>query len=159
MESLEVTTREEAKCNGLTKYYTGKPCPHGHNGLRMVSNGRCVSCLKKRWADRPKEEKHKAIKDYASSLKKEVMAHYGGRCACCGESELIFLNIDHVNQDGAAHRRKMGGKYFGGTKLYAWLKKNGFPEGYRVLCFNCNFAIFHLGECPHSLPPQPRRDD
>jgi hypothetical protein len=31
------------------------------------------------------------------------------------------------------------------------LRKNNHPPGYRVLCFNCNFAIYHLGSCPHAL--------
>jgi hypothetical protein len=31
-----------------------------------------------------------------------VFAHYGEQCACCGESERLFLTIDHINNDGAA---------------------------------------------------------
>jgi hypothetical protein len=30
-----------------------------------------------------------------------------------------------------------------------WLRKNGFPKGFRVLCHNCNFAHGHYGYCPH----------
>jgi hypothetical protein len=42
------------------------------------------------------------------SLRVEVMGHFSAdgvpRCACCGEQEIEFLHIDHVNGDGAAHR-------------------------------------------------------
>lgn len=38
--------RELAKLAGETRYYTGKPCPKDHIAERMVSNGRCVECLR-----------------------------------------------------------------------------------------------------------------
>lgn len=100
----------------------------------------CRSCLGK-FSDR-----HRA---FALRLKLEVFGRYGGaRCACCGETDEVFLNIDHVGGGGANHRREvLKGK--GGEALYRWLKANGFPAGYRVLCFNCNFAVHRLGRCPH----------
>lgn len=80
-------------------------------------------------------------------LKHEVFAAYGNRCACCGESRPIFLTIEHTNRDGAQHRRAIGG---GGTVMYRFLKKNGFPQsGYALFCMNCNWAT-RLGQpCPH----------
>lgn len=67
-------------------------------------------------------------------------------CACCKENKLIFLAIDHVNNDGAKHKKEGG---FGGH-LAEWLIKNKFPKGFQILCHNCNFAK-HLngGKCPH----------
>lgn len=64
-----------------------------------------------------------------------------------------MLTLDHIYGDGAAHRKMLrGGKGDaggGGNKTYHWLKKQGYPSGYRVLCFNCNHASHVLGECPH----------
>ena len=83
-------------------------------------------------------------------LKIEVLTHYGGnppKCACCGETEIKFLSIDHMNNDGAEHKRKINKK--GGSSFYCWLRKNGFPKGYQILCFNCNSAKFYFGKCPH----------
>jgi len=37
---------EYARKKGLVFYYTGKPCPKGHNSKRYTSNSRCVECLK-----------------------------------------------------------------------------------------------------------------
>lgn len=82
-------------------------------------------------------------------LKAASIAAYGGFCACCGESELIFLTIDHIDGEGNTHRRELfGGR--GGGPFYRWLAKNGFPPGFQVLCFNCNLGK-HIngGVCPH----------
>lgn len=87
-------------------------------------------------------------------LKEEVKQAYGGKCACCGEVDTRFLTIDHINDDGADHRRQMrpGGRGCGG-KIYTILKKEGFPEGYRLLCWNCNSGrSVNGGKCPHADP-------
>jgi hypothetical protein len=34
----------EAKILGLSRYFTGKPCKHGHVGERFVANGTCIEC-------------------------------------------------------------------------------------------------------------------
>lgn len=39
-----VISREEARRQGLTRYYTGCACKHGHIAARMVSNRRCTDC-------------------------------------------------------------------------------------------------------------------
>lgn len=81
-------------------------------------------------------------------LRRAALDHYGRICACCGEAEEIFLTIDHINNDGAAHRRAIGkGR---AAHIYRWLVKNGYPEGFQVLCYNCNVAKYldPLG-CPH----------
>jgi len=83
------------------------------------------------------------------ALKIAVLEAYGGPvCACCGEMDMRFLTIDHVNNDGAQHK-----KVIGKGSLYAWLKKNGYPEGFQVLCWNCNCGRHHNGGiCPHKDP-------
>lgn len=37
-------TRQEARAARLARYFTGKPCKHGHVTQRYVANGRCVEC-------------------------------------------------------------------------------------------------------------------
>ena len=41
---LKIITKKEAISQGLTKYYTGKPCKRGHYSLRYVKDYRCVQC-------------------------------------------------------------------------------------------------------------------
>jgi hypothetical protein len=82
-------------------------------------------------------------------LKVETFEQYGGcGCACCGEETFEFLTLDHINNDGAAKRRESGNKV--GWVYYQHLKKLGWPEGYQVLCFNCNSAKGAYGTCPHT---------
>jgi len=38
-------SRNEAKLQGLFRYYTGKPCKHGHDAQRFVSSRGCVVCV------------------------------------------------------------------------------------------------------------------
>lgn len=73
---------------------------------------------------------------------------YGGnppKCACCGETTYQFLAMDHINGGGNAHRRKVG------VNLYIWLRREGFPKGFQVLCHNCNLAKGFYGICPHKV--------
>jgi hypothetical protein len=73
-----------------------------------------------------------------------VLVHYGGnppKCACCGENHIEFLSVDHIKGDGAEQRRQIGGtQKFSGLLFYEWLIDNNFPEGYQILCMNCNTA-------------------
>ncbi len=81
--------------------------------------------------------------------KMEVLSHYGHGCACCGETQQEFLTIEHPNQTGAAHRKEINGDAKDGRNFLVWLRKNGYPEGYQILCMNCNFATRKGEPCPH----------
>jgi hypothetical protein len=74
--------------------------------------------------------------------KQMVFDYYGNSCACCGSTR--SLQIDHVNNDGAAHRKEVGS-----NDIFRWLIQNGYPAGFRTLCANCNHAIKNYGSCPH----------
>jgi hypothetical protein len=88
-------------------------------------------------------------------IKLEVLRYYGGACACCGEAEIAFLSIDHINGGGSDHRRQITGSRRAGDSMYRWLRRNGYPQGdYQVLCFNCNQGRFvNGGRCPHEETP------
>lgn len=75
---------------------------------------------------------------------------YGGRvCNCCGVTEEKFLGFDHVNDDGAEHRRAAGvGSDL--VSLHRSLEKQGFPPMLQVLWHNCNHGKYlNGGVCPH----------
>jgi len=85
-----------------------------------------------------------------AKCKDDVFSAYGGyTCRCCGETEQMFLSIDHIHNDGAAERKS--GLYRGsGTAFYQWLRKNDYPSGYQVLCMNCQIGKHkNGGVCPH----------
>lgn len=85
---------------------------------------------------------------YRARLRAEMIVAYGGECRCCGERERLFLQLDHVNNDGhldkKAHRTS--------NKLLAHLKRKGWPKDrYQLLCANCNFGKrMNGGVCPHA---------
>lgn len=41
---MKLITKSEAATQGLTHYYTGKPCLRGHDSVRFVSTGQCRAC-------------------------------------------------------------------------------------------------------------------
>jgi hypothetical protein len=93
------------------------------------------------------EERRRYINDLRRRNKEEVLTHYGehGKLKCCWEHcnvcDLDMLSLDHIHDDGAEHRRKLGKKVrgtyqFGGKDIYVWVKTHGFPEGFQTLCMN-----------------------
>ena len=83
-------------------------------------------------------------KRYEKKAKKAVFENYGKKCSCCGESNLLFLSIDHINGGGTKHRKRIR------EKITTWLYRNNFPKGYQTLCFNCNWGKhINNGICPH----------
>lgn len=78
-----------------------------------------------------------------------VLAHYGEQCVCCSESNVAFLTVDHINDDGADHRRSLG-KNAGSLQVWRWIVQHGFPDHFQILCWNCNAAKHIYGSCPHS---------
>ncbi len=85
---------------------------------------------------------------YKQALRLAAFDAYGGpSCSCCKEKQLQFLIIDHIDGGGTKHRKSMKS----GSAIYTWLKKNGYPSGFRVLCHNCNWGIYvNGGVCPHN---------
>jgi len=110
------------------------------------------------WYNRNREEKIALSSDYYQKHKARkrewakadhhrkrqlVFDHYGNRCECCGEAEPMFLTVDHINGGGRQHGLKIG-------NLYLWLVRNNFPDGFRLLCMNCNGGRERNGGvCPH----------
>lgn len=80
-------------------------------------------------------------------LRRQVLDAYGAHCVCCGESEYHFLSIDHKNGNGNQHRLSIGGSKK--ANIVSWLIRNKFPEGFQILCHNCNMAKGCYGVCPH----------
>jgi len=81
-------------------------------------------------------------------LRSKVITLLGDHCACCGQTEIFKLNIDHVNNDGSLvrHMNKCGTSYFYRRLLDETLDRNL----YQILCWNCNFSKYiGNGICIH----------
>lgn len=85
-------------------------------GLHPIQRSqRCSDCYKKamEWQNEL-YKRRKAI----------IYEHYGAVCKCCGETEPAFLTIDHINNDGAAHRKVCGSS----LASFKWIIENNFPD-------------------------------
>ncbi|EMR19928.1 conserved hypothetical protein [Klebsiella pneumoniae] len=47
-KSMKRITQREAIEQGLTRFYTGKACKHGHDSERYTISGECVTCNNER---------------------------------------------------------------------------------------------------------------
>lgn len=69
-------SRSLAKEQGLKRYFTGKPCKHGHVVERAVANGVCLSCHavleKTRRQHNPENSKQIAARSYAKADKAKI---------------------------------------------------------------------------------------
>lgn len=141
--------------------HKGKPCVKHPGALRYKSNYNCVKCnaeQKQKWygenpqyvtdcaasrrefyyKNRSSEQarSRKIMNEFKAELKNavvNVLTNGEGTCRWCGQGDQDVLTIDHINNDGARHRRELKS-----ANIYRWLVQNDYPPGFQVLCFNCN---------------------
>ena len=115
--------------------------------------GMCFSCGRRphkpncRNCQKCIDRTSKNSRRHARENRQKVLDHYGRRCTCCGEENQYFLTLDHINGDGAAHRKEIKRR---GAQVYSWVIKNNFPDGFQILCWNCNCGKSTYGSCPHT---------
>jgi hypothetical protein len=115
-------------------------CPHGD-----LTQKHYWSSKKNGSSDLKTKEKRRK---YWLKYKADVLSHYGPlKCACCAEKNLELLTLDHLDNNGAEHRRKQPKS----RNLYIWLRRNDYPKGYEVCCLNCNHSRSRVPEhvCVH----------
>lgn len=123
---------------------------------------KCKACVAQYMRDRrnsSEEERQYHLnyhKAWRQRLKSKVFQYFGAICECCGETEEKFLTLDHVNNDGADHKRALRGVSSGRgastDTVYRDLVKSNFANAsmFRLLCFNCNCGRqINGGLCPH----------
>lgn len=141
----------------LTAFHANRVKKGGH----QTQCKKCIGAAKKTWNDRNRDktagyqrtyfQRHpdrvrQRARAYGDRIREEGYAALGGCCACCGETEPAFLTVDHVN--GRTPEDSFGSQ----LHMLLWLRKEGYPEGYRLLCFNCNCGRERNGGvCPHEL--------
>lgn len=101
------------------------------------------------WHHNNKVRRQAYTKARIRRVRLETLSAYGGlQCACCKETEIEFLCLDHIHNNAAEERRVFG--CADGFPLWSRLKKAGWPSGYQVLCYNCNNGKrVNGGVCPH----------
>jgi len=126
--------------------YAAGLCIHCGSRKRTYGYITCKTC---------RERGYKTNKANNQKRKDDVYSHYGGYvCSFCGEKDPVVLTIDHINDDGAKHRKEMYNRRNGAADtLYRWIKRNDYPPGFQVLCRNCNWRkhILHAKKKPSQL--------
>ena len=138
-------------CRDCGKELTEEDLQRCRNPLRAKV---CLVCFRKHRAELSRRkhwknrEKHcKRMADAYAKSKSLVFAHYGQSCVCRGESEPLFLHMDHINDDGYKYHVNGDRSH---QNVYQWLVSHSFPEGFQVLCANCNDGKKrNHGICPH----------
>lgn len=136
----KILARERANYKvRVAKYIAEHRCRHCGTKLDDDYQYRnCVRCLAQ--FRRHTDKIMKPLKDAA------FIAYGGYVCNCCGETEPIFLSIDHIDGGGYEHRKTIHAGY----SMYSWLKREGYPNGFQILCRNCNWGKhINNGICPH----------
>lgn len=134
--------RAERKALGL--------CHCGRSPVKGKKTCRVCRSRHNSWKKDNREYANELDKARRHDLKEIVVAHYGHRCMCpggCEVTESAFLTVDHIEKNGGEHRKELG--IGGGAAFYRWLIENDFPEGYRVLCYNCHFTRGYFTVCAH----------
>lgn len=122
---------------------------------KHAEQGTCLTCGKNQAKEGKRNCQPCLDRLYRNGIKRKdrnrqlVLDHYGRKCSCpnCPTTHEEFLTVDHIDGNGAAHRKEIGR----GAHVYSWLVKNNFPEGFRILCFNCNCVRNTYGYCPHEM--------
>ena len=95
--------------------------------------------FKRKWKEANLDEVKVQDKKTAVKLKTDILFHYSGgeiKCARCGITDTDVLCLDHVDGGGNKQRKEL--QLVGGSGFYRWLRTNDYPEGFQVLCANCN---------------------
>jgi hypothetical protein len=74
----KIITRKAAKARGLTRYFTGVPCPKGHVCERHVINAACDECVRVRKRARPSQAKAPRL----CVVCKKLPVHYRAAKTC-----------------------------------------------------------------------------
>lgn len=69
-----IVNRADAKCGGLTRYFTGKPCNRGHVDQRMSANSGCVTCHRE-WSKKYRNENPDYPKEYYYNNRERYAEH------------------------------------------------------------------------------------
>lgn len=102
-----------------------------------------------------KEKQRQYQRNWRKQCRLEAIAHYGGKCKCCGEDRHEFLSFDHINGGGSKERQQTN---LSGADFARKLKKLGWPDYIRLLCHNCNLSLGFYGYCPHGISSISERD-
>lgn len=109
---MEIISRKEAKVKGLDRYFTGKPCKHGHTDQRTTKQATCLTCKKEEY-QRNKKTYQSSKKAYYEKNKEDILAT---------QSEYYQNNKERINE-----RCK---EYYGNSRDTVLLQEKAYRESW-----------------------------
>ena len=136
-------------------HYCCHPCSTNHVfGVCVIED--CEEPIKTqlhkrgKYADLCRKHKKSAQRKARSRRDRAKMFELlGNKCVCCGESDPVYFQIDHINND--ADYSGPNSNKAGSIQLRHYLAE---PDRYQLLCANCNYAKrMNSGElyCPEKF--------
>jgi 5-methylcytosine-specific restriction endonuclease McrA len=98
--------------------------------------------MRKLWEENP-ELVRKKQREYRQAVRERTILAYGGKCKCCGETELKFLSFDHIDGGGSKERKRLC------SASFCFPVRKTTRKDIQILCHNCNQAKGFYGKCPH----------
>jgi hypothetical protein len=74
---VNLLSRKVALASGVTRYFTGKPCPYGHTSERLVSTRACAACAstrKQAWNSSNPEKRNAQKRNWVNANLDKVKA-------------------------------------------------------------------------------------
>lgn len=139
----DIVTKKCSKC-GIVKPFSEF---YRHKSYKLGISSWCRTCYRdglriRNGYPNPRPQ-GKTQKEWYKTKREQFLEMYGGKCACCGETEKDFLTIEHVRGQRGMIREGSNAAYRKSVKEYR-------PDLYEILCYNCNCAKGKLGYCPHN---------
>lgn len=128
---------KEKRCIYREKYYNKNKDKILERAKEYKSKPEVAERIKKQEKQRNEQNRMFLLSRYSDNN--------GLSCKCCGENIVEFLSIDHIGGVKEEEKHPNGNR----KALFYYLKEKGFPDGYQVLCYNCNLSKGFYGECPH----------
>jgi hypothetical protein len=131
--------KENSKAaSSIYRYLITQSFPPGYQVLCMVCQNKkeVINRTIKNSANQNKSAVR--AREYKKKLKYKVFSYYSNnylQCNRCGLIGIDNLTLDHINGYGTRHRKatsKTAGHIF-----YNWIIKNNYPNGFQLLCWNC----------------------
>lgn len=162
--SIKIIKRKQAILQGLTRYFTGKPCKRGHLVERYVSTGTCLNCLKDkvkrrgktRYANDPEFRKMRiaCALDYVSR-NREKHNKYQLLYREANKDRVLFLKKEHRKNNPDRYKA-----YIAKRRSLKSSSKEHFSQkdvkfllnAQKGLCINCRSFLNGYYHIDHIIP-------